>query len=233
VPHRPPLSLDALPPAGRGASPRRAVPRGLPSIIALAALLSPWAAQATGLGVVVTDARGAPLADAAVYAVPMAAGAPAPSATSGARVAIDQVDREFVPLVSVVQTGTRISFPNRDDVAHDVYSFSPAKRFELKLYSGVPSQPVVFDKAGLAVLGCNIHDSMVAYVLVVDTPHFAKTDKAGKAVFDRLPAGEYRVAAWHHAMRRPESHPTQAARVAAAGPDPAPLRFALATGDGR
>jgi plastocyanin len=220
-----PFPADPLLPHAR----RRAFVR----TAALAALLAPWAAHAAGLGVLVTDARGAPLADAVAYAVPLTAGAPVASATASARAAIDQVDREFTPLVTVVQTGTRVSFPNKDDVEHDVYSFSPAKRFELKLYSGVPSQPVVFDKAGLAVLGCNIHDSMVAYVLVVDTPHFAKTDRSGQAAFGRLPAGEYRVAVWHRAMRRPENHPQQTARIAAAGPDLPPLRFALPTGDGR
>jgi plastocyanin len=221
----PPAALPFLPCALRR--------RTLSCALGLASLLAPWTVQAAGLAVQVTDARGAPLADAVAYAVPVAGGVPVASATATASAAIDQIDREFTPLVTVVQTGTRIRFPNKDNVAHDVYSFSPAKRFELKLYRDVPSQPVTFDKAGLAVLGCNIHDSMVAYVLIVDTPHFAKTDKAGQAIFDRLPPGEYRVAVWHRAMRRPENHPTQAARIAAGGPDLPPLRFALPTGDGR
>ncbi|MEH3085343.1 MAG: methylamine utilization protein [Xylophilus ampelinus] len=207
---------------------RRGLASGLAALAALA-LPAAWPgdARAAALRVAVTDAAGAPLADAVAYALPMVAGAPAPAATAGARTSIDQIDREFVPLVTVVQTGTRIGFPNRDDVAHDVYSFSPIKRFELKLYTGVPSQPVVFDKAGLAVLGCNIHDSMVAYVLVVDTPHFAKTDRSGQAVLDQLPPGEYRVAVWHRGMRRPDAHPAQTVRVPAGGPEAPPLRFAV------
>ena len=83
---------------------------------------------------------------------------------------IDQVNKEFVPLVSVVQTNTEITFPNSDNIRHSVYSFSPAKVFSLKLYAGKSAAPVIFDKAGLVVLGCNIHDLMVSWLLVVDTP---------------------------------------------------------------
>ncbi|MES2185215.1 MAG: methylamine utilization protein [Pseudomonadota bacterium] len=183
------------------------------------------AACAAGVVVQVTDARGAPLADAVVYALPAAG--KAPPAPAGARAIIDQIDREFVPLVSVMQTGTAVSFPNKDDVEHDVYSFSPAKRFEIRLYSGVPSKPVLFDKPGLVTIGCNIHDSMVAYVIVVDTPYFAKTDKAGRAVLETLPPGAWRVSAWHHAMRDPNAQPVQPVQTGAAtGPA---LKFMLAT----
>ena len=111
---------------------------------------------------------------------------------------IDQVGREFVPLVSVVQTGALVSFPNKDNIRHQVYSFSPAKTFELRLYSGTQASPVVFDKPGLVTLGCNIHDNMIAYALVVDSPWFAKTDAAGKALLDGLPAGDYEIHAWHY-----------------------------------
>ena len=112
-------------------------------------------------------------------------------------ISIEQVNKEFVPLVSIAQTGALVNFPNRDPIRHHVYSFSPAKTFEIKLYSGVPSKPVVFDKPGEVVLGCNIHDTMIAYVLVVDTPYFAKTDSKGRAVLDGLPAGEYEVHMWY------------------------------------
>lgn len=133
-----------------------------------------------------------PLADAVVYAVP----ATKPAARASVAT-IAQFERRFVPAVSVVQTGASISFPNRDSVRHHVYSFSPAKTFELKLYAGTPADPVTFDKPGLVTLGCNIHDRMLAYVAVVDTPYFAKSDEAGNAVIDGLPAGDYAVHAWH------------------------------------
>ncbi|MCS4511292.1 methylamine utilization protein [Xylophilus ampelinus] len=195
---------------------------------AMAVLASwlPLAAHAAAAPVQVLDARGRPLADAVVYATP--AGAKPAAAAPGATAAIDQIDREFVPLVSVIQTGTNVRFPNKDDVEHDIYSFSPAKRFEIKLYSGVPSKPVLFDKPGLVVLGCNIHDSMVAYVLVVETPYFGRTDKDGRFSFENLPAGSYRVAVWHYRMRDPNAQPTSTAQVAAGGASPA-LKFTLTT----
>jgi len=112
---------------------------------------------------------------------------------------IDQINKRFVPRINVVRTGTVVTFPNSDNIRHQVYSFSPPKVFTLKLYAGTPSAPVTFDKPGLVVLGCNIHDKMVAFVGVVDTPYFAKADGLGKAVFD-LPAGHYRLRVWHPAL---------------------------------
>ncbi len=151
-------------------------------------------AAAAQLAVTVVDKSGAPVADAAVYAVPVGT----KPALKPASAKIDQVNKEFEPLVSIMQVGTSVAFPNRDNIRHHVYSFSPAKTFELKLYSGQPSQPVVFDRPGVVVLGCNIHDWMVAYVVVVDTPYFGKTDATGKLKLDGLPAGEYDVRLWHY-----------------------------------
>lgn len=142
----------------------------------------------------VNDATGQPLADAVVYANIVSGTAPGKPKRE---VSVEQINKEFVPLVSVIQTGTMVNFPNRDKVRHHVYSFSPAKTFEIKLYSGVPGKPIMFDKPGEIVLGCNIHDSMIAYLLVVETPIFAKTDKRGIAVLDSLSAGEYEVHAWY------------------------------------
>jgi plastocyanin len=109
---------------------------------------------------------------------------------------IDQINKRFVPRVSVVRTGTEVTFPNSDRIRHQVYSFSPAKTFSLKLYAGSPNTPVTFDHPGLVVLGCNIHDNMVAYVAVVDSPYFAKTADSGSVTMT-LPAGRYRLLAWH------------------------------------
>ena len=111
---------------------------------------------------------------------------------------IDQVDKTFVPLVSVAQTGTRVSFPNKDNIRHHVYSFSSAKKFEIKLYADTPSQPVLFDKPGVVVMGCNIHDNMVAHLLLVDTPFYAKSDRQGNARIDDLPPGDYSLIAWYY-----------------------------------
>jgi plastocyanin len=154
-------------------------------------------ARAALLEVQVRDAAGKPAAEAAVYAVP-AAGTPD---ARGKSVAIEQVDREFQPHVTVIQAGTAATFPNRDPILHHVYSFSPAKPFEIKLYTGRSPGEVVFDKPGVVVLGCNIHDWMAAYVVVVPTPHFGKTDASGVVRMRDLPAGSYEVHAWHPQQR--------------------------------
>lgn len=160
--------------------------------LAFCALLA-LSAQAATLAVEVKDGKGAALEDTAVWAVPKF------TVPSRARreAAVEQINRRFVPLVTVVQVGTMVQFPNRDEVRHHVYSFSPAKSFEIKLYAGTPAAPVLFDKPGEVVLGCNIHDQMIAYVYVVDTPYFAKAGKDGRARLDGLPAGEYELLVRH------------------------------------
>lgn len=161
--------------------------------ILLAASLCIGTAWADNIEVQVTNLNGQPVQEAAVYLLPSSGKAPK-GKLSGV---IDQIDKEFVPLVTVAQTGTAILFPNKDNIRHSIYSFSPAKPFELKLYIGTPASPVVFDKPGQVVLGCNIHDWMTAYVLVVDSPWFGKTGKDGKVTLDDLPAGDYVLRTWH------------------------------------
>jgi plastocyanin len=163
--------------------------------LAGAAWLAAAAASAAPLTVQVTGAAGEPLVDAAV-AVRVAGAA---SSGTGKQAEMAQRGRAFVPPVLVVQAGTAVSFPNHDKVRHHVYSFSPAKAFEIKLYGGEVAPAVVFDKPGTVVLGCNIHDRMVAYVHVVDTPYFARTDAQGSARLD-VPAGDHRVQVWHPSL---------------------------------
>ncbi len=151
-------------------------------------------AGAAPVEVTVTDAAGRPLAGAVVFVESAAAKA---AARPLAEVEIVQRDKAFVPEVAVVTTGTLVSFPNRDTVRHHVYSFSKAKRFELKLYVGTPEKPVLFDTAGIAVLGCNIHDQMVAWVVIVDSPWFARTDAQGRAWLPEVPAGRHQLRSWH------------------------------------
>lgn len=154
------------------------------------------AVSAATLSVQVSDGTGKPVQDAAVYAEPVG---PVPEARAKGT-EIEQKNRRFMPLITVVQTGTEINFPNNDTVRHHVYSFSPAKPFELKLYSGKPGTPVLFDKPGTVVIGCNIHDQMVAYIHVVSTPHFGKTDQAGKVAIADLRPGKYKLKAWHYQL---------------------------------
>ena len=115
---------------------------------------------------------------------------------------IDQINKRFAPRVSVIRTGTSVAFPNSDHIRHQVYSFSDPKPFTLKLYAGSPKTDVVFDKPGLVVLGCNIHDTMVAFVGVVDSPYFAKLPTSGSSTLD-LPPGRYRVRVWHPSLVAP------------------------------
>lgn len=157
-------------------------------------LIAPLHALAAEVTASVTDNSGVPLANAVVYAEPVGKPVPKPTNTG----MVEQKNKTFIPLVSVVQAGTNINFPNRDLVRHHVYSFSPAKTFELKLYSGVSASPVLFDIPGTVVLGCNIHDTMLAYVHIVDTPYFGKTDNTGKVKLSDLPAGQYLVKVWHY-----------------------------------
>jgi plastocyanin len=162
----------------------------------LAVLLAcPVVSLAADLEVAVQDLGARPLADAVVYADPV--GSAVAPVHADARARIDQVNKEFVPLVTVVRVGTEISFPNSDNIRHSIYSFSPAKPFATKLYSGRQAPPVTFDKPGVVSLGCNIHDAMAAWVVIVDTPYFAKTAASGVGVLKGLPAGDYQVIVWY------------------------------------
>jgi plastocyanin len=106
---------------------------------------------------------------------------------------MDQQNLAFVPRVLVVAVGGNVEFPNSDSVSHEVYSFSPAKRFQLPLYKGALHPPVTFDKPGLVVLGCNIHDQMAGYIYVTEAPFYGKTDAQGALHLTNMPTGDYLV----------------------------------------
>ena len=160
-----------------------------------ALLLAAASAGATGIAIQVQDTAGKPLPDTVIY---IEAEGGAPGAKPLANAEIEQKSLKFMPLVTVVQTGSKVFFPNNDKVRHHIYSFSPAHKFDQKLYSGQSAAPQVFDKAGTVVLGCNIHDKMLAYVKVVDTPYFAKTDSAGAAHIELPASGKFVIKAWHY-----------------------------------
>jgi plastocyanin len=172
----------------------------------------PAMASTAALTIQVTDAAGQPLNDAVVYAEPASGGA-MPKSNRAAE--IEQKARKFMPLVNVVQVGTSISFPNNDSVRHHVYSVSPARPFDIKLYAGQPANPVLFDKPGTVVIGCNIHDQMVSYVHVVQTPWHGKSDASGKVILEALPAGKYELKAWHYSMPLNAAIPGQPVTVGA------------------
>jgi plastocyanin len=154
-------------------------------------------APAAPLVVAVQTSDGRPLAGA-VLTVHSVSGADHPGAPESA--VMDQVNRTFVPDLLVIPTGSTVAFPNSDSVSHQIYSFSPAHKFQLPLYRGKPYPPVRFEQPGIVTLGCNIHDSMLAYVLVTDAPWFGRTDSKGAWSVD-LPRGTYRVTVWHPRMQ--------------------------------
>jgi plastocyanin len=148
--------------------------------------------QAARLSAEVVDGQGQPLANAVLTLQ-----GPAGPASEPTQAIMDQRSQQFAPLVLAVRSGTAVVFPNSDNIRHHVYSFSPTKRFELRLYQGTPSEPVVFDQPGVVVLGCNIHDWMLGYVYVTDDPWFAVTDEQGRLSVDQLPAGSFTPTLWH------------------------------------
>jgi len=154
--------------------------------------------QAAELNAAISTPDGDMVGDAVVYAFPKNGSLPA---RDNKTIVIDQIDKEFIRHVTAIRTGTAVSFPNKDQIRHHVYSFSPVKQFDIPLYKGTPAKPIIFDKPGVAVLGCNIHDWMSAYIFITDTPYFAVTDENGKAAIKNLPAGSYNVEVWHPRLK--------------------------------
>jgi plastocyanin len=133
------------------------------------------------------------------------AGQGAQPAKPGALATMSQEDRQFMPFILPIQVGTTVQFPNNDPFRHQVYSFSAAKKFELPLYGRSDVAKVLFDKEGVVTLGCNIHDTMLAYIYVVGTPYFSLAAADGKATVAQLPAGSYTVKVWHPGEKAGES----------------------------
>lgn len=149
----------------------------------------------------IKDRNGAPVINAVVYALPV--GGKAPPALVGTTGMVEQSYYKFEPYVSVVQTGTVIRFPNRDRNEHHIKVLSGPSLFEHKVYTRKEPEPTVLDKPGQITLQCLIHDWMNAHIYVVDSPWFAKTSKAGSAVIESLPPGEYDVFVAHPSLLIP------------------------------
>jgi plastocyanin len=174
-----------------------------PCLVAFCLAVAGGPAVAGVTTVTVHDRDGEPVADVAVHI-----GRQADSDTRAApetRAVMDQVNKRFVPHVLVVQTGTLVEFPNSDPIAHHVYSFSHPNHFKLPIYKGNAHAPVRFDEAGIVILGCNIHDSMLAYIVVVDSPVFGKTDVDGKVLLDGSVRPGDRISIWSPRIRDDES----------------------------
>ena len=160
------------------------------------------------------------MSDVIVYAVPLdAAGKPLaqPVHAKGELSTIAQDHSQFTPYVTVVRLGSEIRFPNYDKIDHHVKSFSPAKEFEIQPYEKVTPPPVLFDKTGIVVIYCLIHEWMRAYVYVVDTPYFAKSDSNGQVSMEQLAPGNYELRAWHPDMGSVKPPLVQPIKVGADG----------------
>lgn len=169
-------------------------------LLTAAGLIAATPVLAGDLTVTVRDGAGAPVRNAVVWV--NVAGAPAPKASGPLFVAQQNV--QFDPYVLVVPVGAEVAFPNKDKVRHHVYSFSPPKRFELKLYGKEEARTVTFDKPGTIALGCNIHDQMSGFIKVVDTPFAAKTGADGSVTLRGLPAAaSASMRVWHPQLRAP------------------------------
>lgn len=158
-------------------------------------------AVAADLRIQVSDTDGKPLADAVASLRP--ASGLALLAAAGTTAVMDQRNLQFAPHVLVIQAGTRVSMPNSDHVRHHVYSFSPPKHFELRLYKNRPGDPGEFSIPGIVSLGCNIHDWMLGYIVVVGTPYFAKSDETGALTIAKVPAGDYLLDIWQPRLAGP------------------------------
>ena len=175
---------------------RRRLP-GLTVLVALGCmgLMSPSRSAVLAVTVVAPD--GHPVAGVVVSAYPATAPShPAPPVAA----VMDQVNRSFAPDLLVIPVNSTVTFPNSDTVSHQIYSFSPAKRFQLPLYRGKPYAPTLFDQAGVVTLGCNIHDEMLAYVVVTEAPYFGRTAASGTWSAE-VPNGRYRISIWHPRIR--------------------------------
>lgn len=170
----------------------------------MAAMVLPSFTVAAQLQVQVQDKNGNALAGAVVFLESAAAAA---AVTPQATANIVQRHTTFVPEILVIPRGTAVTFPNEDTVRHHVYSFSAIKLFEIKLYVGTPTEPVVFEQSGVATLGCNIHDHMIAWVVVLDTPYSSQTNSHGLAVLDKVPTGDYNLRVWHKTLLSADAVP--------------------------
>ena len=169
------------------------------ALCALASLAN--VASAGTLVAQIKDRNGNPVTNAVVYALPV--GASAPAVSPSAMAIVEQQAFKFEPYVSIVQTGTRMRFPNKDMTEHHIKVLSGPSAFEHKVYTRKEPEPTLMDKAGLVTLQCLIHDWMSAHIYVVDSPWFGKTSRAGSAVIEGVPAGEYDVHITHPSVLIP------------------------------
>ncbi|MBU2977281.1 methylamine utilization protein [Alteromonas sp. C1M14] len=175
-----------------------------PLIILLAGLCVTASVRAQSppvtVSVTVLDNTGLPLPGFAVSLTPAEGAAPV---TDTPHAVMDQINRQFAPHFLIVRKDTQVRFPNSDSIKHQVYSFSAAKRFALLLDKDSEADPLTFDTPGVVELGCNVHDWMLGYIYVVDTPYFSASDDKGQSEFV-VPPGSYTLSIYHPRMQEPQ-----------------------------
>jgi len=171
--------------------------RGIGALAGAVLFLVCGPAAATNFVAQVVDQDGKPVANAVISLLPDGkTSGPAAVAKLDSDKVIDQRNETFIPLVTVLPRTGKVVFANNDKTKHQVYSFSAIKQFEITLVQGERSPPFVFDKVGVATLGCNIHDHMIAYVVVTDSPWTALTGPDGHVEIADAPPGSYGVQVW-------------------------------------
>lgn len=165
--------------------------------LAAALLLATRLLCAAELFVEISDQDGGPVEDAVVSLTALDGRTALPDPPPSTTKSIDQRNEVFVPFLEIFRPGDRLVFQNNDSTRHHVYSFSEVKSFEFVLAKGESSTPILLDRPGVIAIGCNIHDSMIAYVFVSDAPWVGRSDRRGSVHFDKLPAGTYTIALWH------------------------------------
>jgi plastocyanin len=166
------------------------------------ALLAAPSGQCATVNVTVTDEDERPAENAVVELIPQAEAGPLTPTKVPAEAVVDQRKETFLPLVSLIRRNGRVMFTNNDTTMHQVYSFSDIKQFAFEIDEGQRSAPVVFDKPGVAAIGCNIHDHMITYVYVAASPWAARTDANGVAQIADVPSGTYQAVFWHPQLSR-------------------------------
>jgi plastocyanin len=198
--------------------------RGLMVLLAILALPVPaWAGDLT---VDLKTVSGQPVGNAVVSFKP-ASGAGAMPPRFNGPLEMDQRNIQFDPFILIVPVGSEVSFPNRDKVRHHVYSFSNTKRFEIKLYGHEETHKITFDKTGIVALGCNIHDQMMGFIVVVDTPYVANVGPSGQVTLTNIPAGGGTLTVWQPFMRSRDNAVSQPIAIPAQGAAHASLSLSL------
>jgi hypothetical protein len=168
-------------------------------------------AQSICVQVIVKSKAAQALADMVVYLAPLDGQV---LDKSSKETKIGQRGKSFNPYISVSQVNSKINFVNQDDITHHIYSAGSDNKFSFKIRAGQTNASTQFNHASEVAMGCNIHDWMSGYLLVVNTPYFGKTDKHGQVSFDITELGRYQIVVWHPQLQNENNRLSKEAIVA-------------------